>query len=132
MPAHLPVMNPTPPQPLPAVELPPPVDLDRLADLAGGEDGLAELVELYLTQTASQIASIRTAITEGQVAEVRRIAHSAAGANATCGMQGVVASLRALERMGESGDIAEAPAHIEAVSQEFDRIKAYLEQHTKR
>ncbi|PAW83166.1 MAG: hybrid sensor histidine kinase/response regulator [Pedosphaera sp. Tous-C6FEB] len=132
MPAHLPVMNPTPPPPLPADELPPPVDLDRLTDLAGGEDGLGELVELYLTQTASQITSIRTAIAAGQVAEVRRIAHSAAGANATCGMQGVVASLRALERMGESGDIAEAPAHIEAVSKEFDRIKAYLEQHTKR
>jgi len=132
MPAHLPVMNPTPNQPPPAVELPPPVDLDRLTDLAGGEEGLVELVELYLTQTAGQIASMRTAIVEGQVAEVRRIAHSAAGANATCGMQGVVASLRALERMGESGDITEAPAHIEAVSQEFDRIKAFLEQHTKR
>lgn len=132
MPAHLPAMNPIPLQPPPVVDLPPPVDMERLTDLAGGEEGLAELVELYLTQTAGQIASIRAAIAAGQVAEVRRIAHSAAGANATCGMQGVVASLRALERMGESGDITEASAHIESVSQEFDRIKAYLEQHTKR
>ena len=132
MPAHLPTMMPTPNVPASASELPPPVDMDRLTDLAGGEEGLAELVELYLTQTAGQIESMRAAIQAGQAAEVRRIAHSAAGANATCGMEGVVASLRELERMGECGDIAEAPAHIESVSREFDRIKAFLEKHMAR
>ncbi|NBU10649.1 MAG: Hpt domain-containing protein [Proteobacteria bacterium] len=121
----------TNPSPAPPVESPP-VDIDKLTDLAGGEDGLAELVELYLTQTASQIESIQAAIAEAKPAEVRRIAHSAAGANATCGMEGVVPALRTLERMGDEGRLEGAAAELEIVSREFSRIKAFLEKRLNR
>ena len=130
MPAHLP--NMTNPASTPPPDETPPVDIDKLTDLAGGEDGLGELVELYLTQTAGQIEIIRTAIAAGQANEVRRVAHSAAGANATCGMEGVVPSLRALEHMGDTGNLDGATAEIETITREFARIKAYLEKHLKR
>ena len=121
------------PSPVPAAPLDtPPVDLAKLSDLAGGEDGLGELVDLYLTQTAGQIESLRTAIAEGKASEVRRIAHSAAGANATCGMDGVVPALRALERMGDAGQLGGAPPELETIAREFGRIKAYLEKHLGR
>ncbi len=130
MPAHLPTMTPAPNTPSP--EETPPVDIAKLTDLAEGEEGLGELVDLYLTQTAGQIESIRTAIAEGNASEVRRIAHSAAGANATCGMEGVVPALRALERMGDAGQLDGAAAEIETVSREFARIKAFLEKQLQR
>ena len=130
MPAHLPTM--TNPASTPPPEETPPVDIDKLTDLAGGEDGLGELVELYLTQTAGQIEIIRTAIAAGQANEVRRVAHSAAGANATCGMEGVVPPLRALEHMGDTGQLAGAMAEIETVAREFARIKTFLEKQLKR
>ncbi len=129
MPGHLPNMtNPASTQP---PEEAPPVDIDKLTDLAGGEDGLGELVELYLTQTAGQIEIIRTANAEGKASEVRRVAHSAAGANATCGMEGVVPPLRALEHMGEIGNLDGATAEIETITREFARIKAFLEKQIK-
>ena len=111
----------------PPPEETPPVDIARLTDLAGGEEGLAELVDLYLTQTAGQIEILRTAIAGGNASEVRRVAHSAAGANATCGMDGPVPALRALERMGEAGQLDGAAGEVETVSREFVRIKAFLE-----
>ena len=122
----------TPPAHSPSLDDTPPVDLEKLTDLAGGPDGLAELVELYLTQTASQIDAIRAAIAEGKAAEVRRIAHSAAGANATCGMEGVVPALRALEHMGDAGELGGAGPEIDTISREFARIKAYLEKQLNR
>lgn len=100
--------------------------------MAGGEDGLAELVELYLSQTAGQIEVMRAAIAQGNASEVRRVAHSAAGANATCGMEGVVPALRALEHMGDTGQLDQAVAEIETVSREFARVKTFLEKHLQR
>ncbi len=113
------------------IEETPPVDFKKLIDLAGGEDGLAELVELYLTQTTGQIETLRTCIAEGNAPEVRRVAHSAAGANATCGMEGMGAALRTLEHMGDSGQLDGAAAEIETISHEFARIKTYLENQLK-
>jgi CheY-like chemotaxis protein/HPt (histidine-containing phosphotransfer) domain-containing protein len=130
LPATPPTM--TTPASNPPPEETPPVDIVKLTDLAGGEEGLGELVDLYLTQTAGQIEIIRTAITEGNASEVRRVAHSAAGANATCGMEGVVPALRALERMGDAGQLDGATAEIETVSREFARIKTFLEKHLGR
>jgi HPt (histidine-containing phosphotransfer) domain-containing protein len=114
----------------PASGGPPPVDIEKLRDLGGGTDeGLAELIELYLEQTEGQIAEIQTAINGGNASEVRRISHSCAGANATCGMDGLVAPMRELERMGNDGDIAHAQAQLDLVQTEFIRIKEYLIQH---
>ncbi len=130
LPATPPTM--TTPASTPPPEETPPVDIAKLTDLAGGEEGLGELVELYLTQTAGQIEIIRTAIAEGNASEVRRVAHSAAGANATCGMEGVVPALRALEHMGDAGQLGGAAAELETVTREFARIKAFLEKQLQR
>jgi CheY-like chemotaxis protein len=100
---------------------PPPVDIEKLKDLGGGTDeGLGELVDLYLDQTAGQIEEIHAA-------EVRRIAHSCAGANATCGMDGLVMPMRELERMGGEGVVVDARVQIDRVRIEFDKVKAFLQ-----
>lgn len=107
---------------------PPPVDIVKLRDLGGGTDeGLQELVDLYLDQTSSQIEEIQTALSAGNAGEVRRVSHSCAGANATCGMDGLVAPMRELERMGNDGDISLAQAQLDMVRAEFIKIKAFLE-----
>lgn len=109
---------------------PPPVDIDKLRDLGGGTDeGFIELVDLYLDQTSGQIDEIQKAIHAGDAAEVRRISHSCAGANATCGMDGLVAPMRELERMGDGGDISDAQAQLDQVRTEFTRIGQYLEKY---
>ena len=107
---------------------PPPVDIDSLRDLGGGTDeGLMELVDLYLQQTSEQIGEIQTALDSGDAESVRRIAHSCAGANATCGMNGLVAPMRELERMGNDGDITHGKEHLALVRTEFEKVSVFLE-----
>jgi len=62
----------------------------------------------------------------GDKAEVRRIAHSCAGASATCGMSAIVPLLRELERQGQDGKLLGAEKLCAAAEQEFARIRHCL------
>jgi CheY-like chemotaxis protein/HPt (histidine-containing phosphotransfer) domain-containing protein len=108
----------------------PPVDLDRLVEFAGGsQESYAELIGLYVRQTGEQIAQIRAALESGNASRSSRVAHSCAGASATCGMAGIVPVLRQLEYASQEGNVPAAAALLPAVEREFDRLKTYLETH---
>ena len=78
-----------------------PVDMSRLLDFTDGDpENLRELVTLYLSQTEEQLDRLEAAVQAGAAQEVRRLAHSCAGASATCGMRRLVPLLRELERAG--------------------------------
>ena len=105
----------------------PPVDMERLRELTDGtEDGLRELVNLYLDQTTTQLAQLQQAVKDGQTVEVRRIAHSCAGASATCGMTEMVPLLREMERQGFEGKLTTATELGAQAVREFARIRAFL------
>jgi HPt (histidine-containing phosphotransfer) domain-containing protein len=116
------------PQPEPAEE--PPVDMGRLNDFTNGNlDDLRDLVTLYLSQTTGQVEQLTSAVKAGSAAEVRRIAHSCAGASATCGMRRIVQFLRQMEHESEEGNLSNAPELNRQVGEEFKRIKSFLEAH---
>ena len=105
-----------------------PVDMDRLNDFTDGDpEQLRELVTLYLTQTAQQLEQIEAAIQAGSHQDVRRLAHSSAGASATCGMRRLVPLLRDLERQGVEQKLTTAPQVCRQAAQEFDRIRGFLD-----
>ncbi|MFM1768719.1 MAG: hypothetical protein RJA22_1248 [Verrucomicrobiota bacterium] len=105
-----------------------PVDLDRLMDFAGGSpEGFLELVTLYKNQTHEQLAQLRAAVEGGNAAEASRIAHSCAGASATCGMVAMVPLLRRIERLGQDRRVAAALPLLPQLDQEFARLKAFLQ-----
>ncbi|MGC3960685.1 MAG: Hpt domain-containing protein [Verrucomicrobiota bacterium] len=54
------------------------------------------------------------------------MAHSCAGASATCGMKRIVPLLRELERQGEEGLQSNAPELFTQVMTEFDLIRTTL------
>ena len=88
-----------------------PVDMARLLDFTDGDpDNLRELVTLYLDQTREQMGQIEAAIQAGAAQEVRRLAHSCAGASATCGMRRLVPLLRELERQGFEEQLTTLPS----------------------
>jgi CheY-like chemotaxis protein len=105
-----------------------PVDLERLSEFSdGGFDGLKELVELYLKQTTEQMQRLEMAIKAGSANEVRRTAHSCAGASATCGVRELVPLLRDLEKQGHEGNLANAhPIWVQA-DREFSRARTFLQ-----
>jgi HPt (histidine-containing phosphotransfer) domain-containing protein len=108
----------------------PPVDIERLNEFTDGNlDSLRELVTLYLDQTATQLEQLENGIEAQSAAEVRRLAHSCAGASATCGMRRLVPMLRELERKGFENKLEGAAGICDDASREFERIRGFLEAH---
>jgi HPt (histidine-containing phosphotransfer) domain-containing protein len=83
-----------------------------------------------LRQTTDQLAQIREAIDAQQPEQVSRVAHSCAGASATCGMVAVLPLLRQLEQGAAAGDLSSARELFQAVTREFHRIRGHLETHS--
>jgi HPt (histidine-containing phosphotransfer) domain-containing protein len=72
------------------------------------------------------------AIKASRAHELRRLAHSCAGASATCGMRRMVPLLRRLEKQGQEGQLAGTTELWEAVSREFQLVKGFLESYLAR
>ncbi len=105
-----------------------PVEMERLLDFTDGNlDSLRELVTLYLDQTGKQIVQLEAAIQTGGAPDVRRLAHSCAGASATCGMNRLVPLLRELERQGYEGKLTNAAQLCQEAGREFERIRNFLQ-----
>jgi len=105
-----------------------PVDMELFMELAGqNPQRLQELAAHYLRQTTEQLVKLRDAIATGTATDVKRIAHSAGGSSATCGMNPMVGLLRELERIGNTGRLAEAPRVYAQVQVEFTRIEQFLQ-----
>ena len=108
----------------------PSVDWEIFRELAGNDPlRLQELSERYLQQTTEQFAKLRDAIATGAAPDVKHIAHSAAGSSAMCGMNPMVALLRQLERMGQLGQLADAPRVYAQVKDELARIAQFFRDH---
>jgi CheY-like chemotaxis protein len=113
-----------------APERPAPVDMQRLQDFTDGNpDSFRELATLYISQTSQQLEQLEAAVQAGDVEGVRRVAHSCAGASATCGMQGLVPLLRELEHQGGEQKLTNAAELCQEANREFERIRAFLEAH---
>jgi CheY-like chemotaxis protein len=105
-----------------------PVDMERLLDFTDGSaENLRELVELYLSQTTEQLAQLEAAVAAGAAPDVRRLAHSSAGASATCGMRRLVPMLRELERQGLEAKLTDAARICREADREFASIRQFLE-----
>ena len=101
----------------------PPIDMDRLNEFTEGDPAnLLELITLYIQQTTKQVEQLGDVVKAGDAPGVRRIAHSCAGASATCGMKRIVPLLRELERQGDEGKLVNAGELFTQVTKEFDLI----------
>ena len=112
--------------PAPAVEELP-VEMDRLNELTeGNADSIRELVDLFLKQTTQQLAQLEAAVRANKADDVRRVAHSCAGASATLGMTRFVPMLRELEKQGASGALTTAAQVYEDAAREYKLIQNFL------
>jgi HPt (histidine-containing phosphotransfer) domain-containing protein len=105
----------------------PPVEMERLNELTdSNEDSIRELVDLFLKQTAQQLAQLEAAVRANKADDVRRVAHSCAGASATLGMTRFVPLLRELEKQGASGTLTNANEIYDKAALEFKLIQQFL------
>jgi two-component system sensor histidine kinase/response regulator len=109
----------------------PPVDMERLMDVASGDnDTMQQLVAMYLEQTPPKMAALESAIQNADAKAVKQHAHSVAGTSASCGMSALVAPMRALEKMAIEGDLTEAARVLADGQQQFARVRDFLKQRT--
>ncbi|MCS7091137.1 MAG: response regulator [Verrucomicrobiota bacterium] len=105
----------------------PAVDFDRLMEFAEGDlNNVRELTTLYVEQTTQQLSQLQAALAAGNAAEVRRVAHSCAGASATCGMRRITPLLRRMEASAEAGNLSELPGLLAEIEHEFQEIQQQL------
>src|SRR5262249_44655186 len=95
----------------------------------GSAENFNELVSLYVKQTADQLEQIRLALVEPNAERASRLAHSCAGASATCGMTAIVPLLRQVETLARDGDLAAAAQVLPSIQAEFERLQQYLQTH---
>ena len=106
---------------------PPPVDVERLMEFSDGTpESLRELITLYLDQTGKQLEQLQVAVQTANAPEVRRIAHSSAGANATCGMTVLAPLLRELEHLAGENNLSTAPELCTRCKHEYTRVTKAL------
>ena len=108
----------------------PPVDMDRLLDLSDNDPaGLRDLIDLYLAQTTGQLEQLHTAIAANDAPAVQRLAHSCAGASATCGINAILPTLRQLEKQGHDRNLTHAADLLKTADHEFASIQKFLAEH---
>ncbi len=109
------------------LEAEPPVDQERLSEIADGDAAtIRELVDLYLSQADELLPQIEAAVSSEAASDLRQLAHKLAGASATCGMAAIVPALRQLEQMGAQGHLGEAAAACQECRRQLDRIRSFL------
>lgn len=105
----------------------PPVEMDRLTELADGDkDTLRELVELFTGQTTRQLSELEEAVRANKPEALRHLAHSCKGASATMGMEPLAAIFFELEKMGRAGVTEGAPPLLLSAAAEFKRVTNFL------
>jgi CheY-like chemotaxis protein len=108
-----------------------PVDLAQLRDLVDDDPvQVRELIGTYLTQADELMNGLREALQAGSATEAKRLAHKRLGSSAACGMIGILAPLREIERSeGETGEPRANAARFSQAQGQLDRIRCFLETH---
>jgi len=105
-----------------------PAAIEQLRALQGADepDVLAELVEMYLADTEPRIVELRAAVGEGRLEDAGRAAHALAGGSAVFGAEPLISVCRQLQAAAREGDGASAPALVERLQEEYDRLRNAL------
>jgi PAS domain S-box-containing protein len=124
--------EPAPPAP-PASSGDAPLSRDALLEIVGGDPRIArELVRLYRQNCPDLFAAVETAVAAGDPAALKESAHALKGMSLNLSARPVADAALALERIGRSGDLAEAGAEFRRLEAElarlWDAIDIFLEE----
>jgi len=104
------------------------IDRQALMDRLGGDESLAlEVIDLFRQDCPGAIARILEAIESGNAGALQTAAHALKGAAGNLSATAVSAAARALEVMGQSGNVSGAQAALAELEHEIARLFASLE-----
>lgn len=103
------------------------VDLPAVMERLGGdEELLRELAALYVEDEGRLLAAMAEAIERGDADALRRAAHTLKGAVSNFCAPRAHAAAQALETAGRDGQLAAAPALLDALRKELTLVRAAL------
>ncbi len=97
--------------------------LDAFADTyAEHPEILAEVLNIFLSETPEKLASLHAAIEEKDLPAAVRVAHSLANTTGTLKADRALRAARAVESAARAGDVEAARAATDGLSSELDRV----------
>ena len=85
---------------------------------------LRRLAELYVNQTAEQLALLKNALSERSAADVQRIGHRCTGSSGTIGMIAMANLFEKLEHAGKNGQMQVAEQLTTEIESAFVGVRA--------
>ena len=103
------------------------IDAARLLERVGGDRrAAAEVARIFLADAPRRTREIRSAIVQGDARALRAAAHTLKGAVSNFGAQGAVDAAFELQKLGDSGELEEAPAALERLEAELTAVRREL------
>jgi two-component system sensor histidine kinase/response regulator len=100
-------------------------DFAQLRQITKGNVALLRrLAELYVNQTAEQLAMLRAALSERSAADIQRIAHRCTGSSGTVGMIAMANLFEKLEQAGKNGQLNVAEQLTADIESAFVGVRA--------
>jgi HPt (histidine-containing phosphotransfer) domain-containing protein len=104
--------------------------LEKLvSSLGGGDEGreaVRELLDAFLDDAATQIATLHSAVERGDAELAGRTAHTLKSNGATFGARPFAELCRELEALAREGRLDAAPELLRRVDQEWERVREAL------
>ena len=92
----------------------------------GEETILAEVIGIFFDETPRHLEGLRHAVGAKDASELARVGHAFKSASGYVGATSVVKLCRELERVGRSGELADAPPLLREIEQQVDAVRALL------
>jgi HPt (histidine-containing phosphotransfer) domain-containing protein len=105
-------------------------ELRELADSSGDPGQFRELIDLFLAEMESGLASMRKASAEGNAAELAQLAHSLKGASASMGAGGLASLCHTLEETAKNIKLQGAEGQLDQIESEVRIVREALEKET--
>jgi len=106
--------------------------LDQLREDLGGTPALREVIRSFLDQTPSVLSALRDAAARADIPSIRRAAHMIKGTSSILGARELSEQCAEIERVGQTGFIADAGSRVTAVEASYRTIEAALKAEIER
>ena len=106
-----------------------PLDLGRLAEITGDDEGFArELVNLFIEDATTHLATLTEAIEQGEAAVVGEIAHTLKGSASNVGAEPIRGLAYEMEQCGRNREFSGVESLLAAMRGELERVREAAEE----
>ncbi|NJK60304.1 MAG: Hpt domain-containing protein [Oscillatoriales cyanobacterium SM2_1_8] len=103
------------------------IDLEYLGQLSDGDREFeAELLSVYLEDTATHLAALQDAVANSQTEHIEREAHHIKGASGNVGALGMHILASELETLGKQKTAAGADRLLLKLNAEFEAVRSFI------